>query len=92
PHLEEVVAAVRAQADPTTRIIISHSGSDDPTARFAGQPGVEVIHSGERLFAGAARNRGLALATTDWVAFIDEDIVPAPAWYRVLLDTIAAGK
>ena len=40
-------------------IIISHSGSDDPTELLRKIfPHVKVLHSNDRLFAGAARNRG----------------------------------
>jgi glycosyltransferase involved in cell wall biosynthesis len=90
PHLEKVVAELRRQVPPDTRIIISHSGSGDPAARFREQPGVTVLHSRERLFAGAARNRGLALADSEWLAFVDEDVLPAPGWYSALLKIIAA--
>lgn len=89
PHLEEVVAALDRQLSNDSRIIISHSGEGDPTDRFASNPRIRVLHSDERLFAGAARNRGLALADTDWVAFVDEDAVPAPDWCTNLRRSIA---
>jgi glycosyltransferase involved in cell wall biosynthesis len=92
PHLEEVVAALEAQLDDSNRIIISHSGNSDPTERFTNNQRVTVLHSKERLFAGAARNRGLALAETDWVAFIDEDVVPGPDWYAALAACIDADE
>ena len=88
PHLEEVVGALADQLGEDSRIVVSHSGDGNPADRFAGNPRVTVIHSPERLFAGAARNRGLALAGTDWVAFVDEDVVPAPDWYAALTRAI----
>lgn len=89
PHLDRVVAALRAQTLPVGEIIISHSGTDDPTPRFARESGVTVLHSPERLYAGAARNRGLDNVTTEWVAFIDEDIIVDPDWHMSLLEVIA---
>lgn len=88
PYLEEVVAALAPQLGDGCRIIVSHSGDCDPTDRFAGHGRVTVLHSTERLFAGAARNRGLALAEAEWVAFIDEDVVPAADWYAALRRSI----
>jgi len=88
PYLEEVIDSLDRQLDQGCRIVISHSGEGDPTDRFAGNGRVTVLHSDDRLFAGAARNRGMGLADTDWVAFIDEDVVPAPDWYAALRRSI----
>jgi GT2 family glycosyltransferase len=92
PHLEEVVASLDRQLDDASTIIISHSGTDDPTDRFAANSRVTVLHSKERLFAGAARNRALALAKTEWVAFVDEDVVPAHDWHSALRRAISSDE
>lgn len=91
PHLEEVVASLERQLSDDSRIVISHSGDGNPTNRFAANSRVTVLHSDDRLFAGAARNRGMALADTEWVAFVDEDVVPAPDWYANLCRSISEG-
>jgi GT2 family glycosyltransferase len=90
PHLEEVVDSLDGQLDDDSRIIISHSGGGDPTKRFASNSRVTVLHSRDRLFAGAARNKGLIIADTEWVAFVDEDVVPAPDWYAAVSRSIEA--
>lgn len=92
PHLERAVAALQNQSAPVSRIIISHSGEGDPTARFANKAGVTVLHSPERLYAGAARNRGLALVETEWVAFLDEDMIADAGWHAALQAAIARGE
>jgi glycosyltransferase involved in cell wall biosynthesis len=38
----------------------------------------------------AARNDGWRAATTEWVAFLDDDVVPDPDWTARLLDDLAA--
>ena len=91
PYLENVVASLKRELQSEGRIIISHSGSGDPSGRFGGDPQVTVLHSEQRLFAGAARNRGMAQADTEWVAFIDEDVVVGRGWYRALRRSIEAG-
>ena len=84
PHLENVIAALQKQSPPVGDIVISHSGECDPSVRFAGVPGVTVLHSPQRLYAGAARNRGLAYVKTEWVAFVDEDIIVGENWHAAL--------
>ncbi|WP_223385641.1 glycosyltransferase [Oricola cellulosilytica] len=92
PHLERVVTALLAQTPRIERIIVSHSGPGDPTTRFSDVPEVTVLHSAERLYAGAARNRGLAIADTEWVAFIDEDVIADRSWHAGLLAAIGEGQ
>lgn len=53
---------------------------------------VAVVRSGGRGPA-AARNRGWRAVGTDWVAFLDDDVVPPDSWADVLhadLDACAA--
>jgi len=56
------------------------------------KPDLMILHSDERLFAGAARNRGFALVSTDWVAFIDEDIIVDTEWHAAVLACISNGQ
>ena len=66
PQLERTLDALQRQAPSVGRIIVSHSGDGDPTARLADR-GVTVLHSRTRLYAGAARNRGLAVSDAAWM-------------------------
>jgi HAD superfamily hydrolase (TIGR01662 family) len=50
---------------------------------------VKVVRSGGRGPA-AARNTGWRAATTDWVVFLDDDVVVSPAWAAELAADLAA--
>jgi GT2 family glycosyltransferase len=91
PHLRAVVEALQQQEPPVHHIIVSHSGSGDLSSLLKDKPNVTVLHSDDRLFAGAARNRGLQLATTEWAAFIDEDILVDQGWHAAVQSCIARG-
>ncbi|QXJ19494.1 HAD-IIIA family hydrolase [Actinomadura graeca] len=53
-----------------------------------GGPGIRVLRSGGRGPA-AARNTGWRAAATEWVAFLDDDVVPGPGWCARLADDLA---
>lgn len=89
PNLDRVVGALQQQEPAVAGIVLSHSGAGDPSKRFGDKDGITVLHSRKRLFAGAARNRGLEFAKTDWVAFIDEDVIVDRDWHKALLNAIA---
>jgi mycofactocin system glycosyltransferase len=50
---------------------------------------VEVIRHARSKGAAAARNTGLAACTTDFVAFLDADVVPRRGWLEALLGHFA---
>lgn len=89
PHLRTVVEGLLRQTRRPDRIIVSHSASDDPSEWLRRDfPEVEVLHSPDRLFAGAARNRGAALADTQLLAFCDCDVLPEDDWLERLVEAI----
>src|SRR5687767_8215732 len=53
-----------------------------------GLPPVRVVRTGGGGPA-RARNLGWRTARTEWVAFLDDDVVPDPDWYRRLGDDLA---
>jgi mycofactocin glycosyltransferase len=50
---------------------------------------VQVIRHAESKGPAAARNSGLAVCTTDFVAFLDSDVVPRRGWLEALLGHFA---
>ncbi|MXO89663.1 glycosyltransferase family 2 protein [Pontixanthobacter aquaemixtae] len=91
PYLRRVLMALRNGTQQPTAIFVSHSGTDDPTDWIAREfPEVTALHSPERLFAGAARNKAATIATTDAIAFCDCDTVPAADWVEQAAENLHA--
>ena len=69
-------------------VIVVDDGSESPVAAPAvsGQVGtVTVLRHDASRGPAAARNTGMNAATTDFVAFLDSDVVPRPGWLEVAL-------
>jgi len=76
--LPEAVASVRRQSQPVAACVVVSDSSDDGTgAWLAGQPDLTWRQVDLRSPAGA-RNAGLSLVTTPYVAFLDADDVWHP--------------
>jgi glycosyltransferase involved in cell wall biosynthesis len=78
--VDEAIRSVEAQGGADVEIIVVDDGSTDDTARVVRErhpAAVYVLqpHSGH---PGAARNRGLAAACSELVAFLDDDDVFLP--------------
>jgi len=74
-YVGEAIASVLAQTLPPDELIVIDDGSTDESLAVVegfARPGLHVIRQ-ENAGIGAARNRGLAAATGELIAFIDSD-------------------
>ena len=69
--------SLRAQTTPPEAVVVVDDGSTDATAKIAVEGGATLLRQDHR-GPGAARNRGVAHATTEFVAFLDADDWYAP--------------
>jgi glycosyltransferase involved in cell wall biosynthesis len=79
PYLADAIDSVLAQTHAAHEIIVVDDGSPDASADIASRYGarVRLIRQRNRGI-GAARNRGAAAATGDWLVFLDGDDVLEP--------------
>ena len=67
-----VSSALRQTLAPD-EVIVVDDASTDTTVEAAEQAGARVLTSGAAGGSGPARNRGVAAARSDWIAFLDSD-------------------
>jgi glycosyltransferase involved in cell wall biosynthesis len=71
-YLGETIDSVWAEDPPPADLIVVDDGSDDGSGAMAAAAGARVARV-DRLGAGAARNRGVDLVETEFLAFLDAD-------------------
>jgi glycosyltransferase involved in cell wall biosynthesis len=89
-YLAEAIGSALAQSRPPDEIVVVDDGSTDASADVAASFGAAVRlarepHGG----IGAARNRGVALAGGDLVAFLDSDDLWTRQKLEIQLDALA---
>jgi mycofactocin system glycosyltransferase len=87
PRLAEVLVVDDGSTDPDAHLAVTQECTDLPgTAPSApalvGR--VRLVRHPRARGPAAARNTGLAAATTPFVAFLDSDVVPEPGWLAPL--------
>jgi glycosyltransferase involved in cell wall biosynthesis len=91
PYLPEFLASLEAQTFGLDRVevILVDDGSTDDSPRLlaewaARRPGTVTVLSQPNAGQGAARNRGMAAASGEWVSFPDPDDVLEPDYLAVV--------
>jgi len=89
PSLRMTLEALAAQEqDLPGRVLIvdDRRNPTEPLSQAGALPDsrVEVV-AGPAAGPAAARNVGWRAATSEWVAFLDDDVVPAPGWAAALV-------
>ena len=80
--------SVAAQTLATYETIVVDDGSTDATPAIAREFPFRLISTGQRGLS-SARNTGLAAATGEIVAYLDDDARPDPHWLTYLAETFA---
>ncbi len=89
-YLAEALASVEVQHYDSLEMIVVDDGSTDSTPQvLAGIPFVDHVLRQAHAGPAAARNRGLAVATGDVIAFIDDDDLWPPGRLRRLVEVLA---
>ena len=78
-------------ANVECELIVVDNGSTDQGPHIARQFGATVL-SLPGLLIGALRNRGTAVASGEWLAFIDADVEMPENWLAPLFDIEASGQ
>ncbi|HEX9340813.1 MAG TPA: glycosyltransferase [Thermoplasmata archaeon] len=81
--IRDTLEALRNLDYPSFEVIVVNDGSTDGTAQIISSYPYRVIHE-ENQGLSRARNIGIAAATGEMVAFIDDDAYPDPHWLRFL--------
>jgi hypothetical protein len=80
--LPRTLAAIRAQhGAPEYEVLVVDDGSSDGSGELASDAGAQVVHT-DGVGSGKARNRGVAEARGELIAFTDADCFPTPGWLR----------
>ena len=85
--------SVLGQRDVAVRVVVVDDGGSDGTAdavRDMGREPVTLLRHERSKGVSAARNAGLAMAETQWVAFVDDDDLWAPDKISAQLAVLAA--
>jgi GT2 family glycosyltransferase len=85
--LDDCLSGLSHLTYPDYEVIVVDDGSTDASAQIAARHPVRLIQTPNRGLS-AARNAGLAAATGEIVAYIDDDAVPDQDWLRYVAATL----
>ena len=98
PTIKECVASIlnsinNADIPEKFEIIIINDGSNDCTSNIVKEIAeVKIINHNKNLGLSAARNSGIKKSTSDYIIFIDSDIILSDNWIKKMLFNINKNK
>lgn len=88
--LGEAVQSLRDQSLPAKEIVLVIDHAPDLLEEARRRwPDLTVVPNGERQGLSGARNTGVAKATGEVIAFLDDDAIARPDWLRLLAEAYA---
>ena len=90
PSLARLLDALTAGGTPLTgKVFLVYDGKDAEPHAVPDDARFRVLRGAGRGPA-AARNVGWRASSAEWIAFLDDDVVPAPDWVDRLLDDLGS--
>ncbi len=91
--LAECLDSVRAQTHRDLEVIVVDNGSHDGSVAMVREryPEFRLLDEGENLGFAEGCNRGIAVATGEWIAMLNNDAVAEPRWAEALVAAAEAG-
>jgi glycosyltransferase involved in cell wall biosynthesis len=80
-------ALVAGEAPLPGQVLLVHDGKSAEPLAVPDDPRFRVLRGSGRGPA-AARNAGWRASSAEWIAFLDDDVLPAPDWLARLLDDL----
>ncbi len=88
--LTEAVESLRAQSLPPAEVVLVIDHSPELLAAVTRRwPDLNIVENRERQGLSGARNTGVAAASGDVVAFLDDDAIAAPDWLQRIVAAYA---
>jgi GT2 family glycosyltransferase/SAM-dependent methyltransferase len=91
PVLQRAIESVLKYTPPGYELIVVNNASSDGTGVYLASldyPHLKVIHNDENKSFAAFNNQGQAIATRDYVLYLNDDIEAFPGWIEPLIDTL----
>jgi len=85
--LGELLSSMGAQTVPFDEVIVVDNGSTDGSVDMASRAGARVVALEKNFGFAAAVNRGIEVATADWIAILNNDVTLDSGWLANLVAT-----
>ena len=90
PLLQLCVASIRKNSAFPHQIIVHVNEGNDGTLEWVKEHQIDYTHSTENIGVCYALNAAAALATTDYIAYMNDDMYVCPDWDDYLYEEIKA--
>jgi GT2 family glycosyltransferase len=90
--LDEVLKRLSQQTYPIHQTVVVDNGSTDHSERVARVFGAAWIEMGSNRGFAPAVNRGIAASATEWVAILNNDVMPERTWLEKLVGAASAAN
>jgi GT2 family glycosyltransferase len=86
--LGTLLKRLREQTHPTNDVVVVDNGSADGSAHYAAELGARVLRFESNVGFARAVNAGIAQVHSDYVAVLNNDVVPSREWLQKLVEVL----